>query len=72
MTGTLEPDDATYDDEGCGGHQHETVVDVTMLVAPCGDYLIAKETTATEQLAQESNDNQNLGIAETITDTIEE
>ena len=72
MTGTLVPDDATYDDEGCGGHQHDTVVDVTMVVAPLRDYLIAEETTATEQLAQEGNDNQDLGIAETVTDTIEE
>ena len=72
MTSTLVPDDATYDDEGCGRHQHEAVVDVTMVIAPLGYYLEAKEATATEELTEEGYDNQDLGIAETVTDTIEE
>ena len=72
MACTLVPDDATYDDEGCGGHQHEAVVDITMLVAPCGDHLVAEEATATEELTDEGYDNEDLGIAETVTDTIEE
>ena len=72
MACTLVPDDATYDDEGCGGHQHEAVVDITMLVTPCGDHLDTEEATATEELTDEGYDNKDLGIAETVTDTVEE
>ncbi len=66
------PDDAADDDEGHGGHGHHTVVDVAVVVAPLGDDLEAKEGAVAEQFTEESDDDEDDGIANTVADTVEE
>ena len=43
-----------------------------MVVAPLRDNLVAEEATAAEQLTEEGHDDEYLGIAEAIADTVEE
>ena len=73
MTCTLIPDDAGAENQRHRRHQHQAVVHITYLL----QRLVVKDVepeqrTRTQQLAEESHDNQNLGISQTVAHTVEE
>lgn len=69
---TMNPDDGTTEDERHGWHGHHTVVDVTSVVKTVRDNLEAEKRTTTEEFTHSTYSNEDVGVAETIADTIEE
>ena len=70
---TLVPDNASYDNQCHRRHQHQTVVNISgVLNRFVVQYIETKQCTRTKQFAEESHDYQNLGISQTITDTVKE
>ena len=63
---TLHPYDASHDDESHRRENHQTVVDVTVVIAPLGYHLIAEQCAAAEQLAEESDNHEYDGISESV------
>ena len=68
----MYPDDAADEDEGHGRHEHHTAVFVAGVIERLRDDLEAQQLTRAEQLAHESYDDQNDGIAQTVAQTVEE
>ena len=68
----MNPNNTTYEDQGHGGHGHHAIVHVAEVVAAVGDDLEAKQRTATKELAEGTDDDQNHSVAKSVTDAIEE
>ena len=67
----LNPDDAGDEDEGHRGKNHKAVVDIACVIEALRHHLIAKKRTASEKLAEETDDDKDYGVAYAIAHTVE-
>ena len=73
VLGTLVPDNASTDDQCHRRHQHQAVVQVAQTLQPfVVEDVEAQQCTCTEQFTEECYDDQDLSIAKTVTDTVQE
>ena len=66
------PDYTTYDNQTHSRHHHHTVIGITGIVHELGNHLESQKGSEAEELTEEAYDNQYGGIAQTVTDTIQE
>lgn len=72
---TVNPDEASNEDECHSWHSHHTVVDVEtaiLHVAAVWNYLETEDCTETEEFANETYYYEYECIAKTVSDTIDE
>ena len=68
----VHPYDACHGDQCHRRKDHETVVLISVFIGPLRNHLETKERSATEQLAEESYDNQDYTITEAVAYAVEE
>ena len=73
MACTLIPDDASAENQRHRRHQHQAVVHISNLLQRLVVQDVeTKQRARTQQFAEESHDNQDLGVSQTIAHTVKE
>ncbi len=71
----MSPDYTTYDNQRHSRHYHHTIIHIPATIGnvpAVGNNLEAKKTAKAKQLTNETNNNQNQGITQTVTYAIQE
>ena len=67
----MNPDDASHGDESHRRQNHESVVLIAHIVESLWHHCIAKNGAGAKQLTEESDNDENYGVAKTVADAVE-
>ena len=70
MLCTLQPDEACDYNQSHRRHEHQAIVHISRSIKSIGDDLVAKQCARAEQFAEESHDDEYLGIAQPVADAL--